>query len=325
MKDKISFIIIGKNEAINIDKCIRSINSLKYHNYEIIYIDSNSTDNTDNVLKEYDYVSSYKIKSNIYTAALARDCGVEKSNGDYIFFLDGDMEIKENTDIYFCIDLLKRNNIGIVSGELENVWIDQGRIIKRVVDTFKVKDEIQQLMCPGGYFITTREYYIKAKRFNKLLTCNEEVDLFSRYKKIGLISIRTNKLSCLHKNYNENKSKGHFKRFKSGYYSDFWKVIYNSMKGKYIKEYFSFPSQLTMIRSIILTFLMILFMCYSIVNILFILIPILYYSMILTKNKFNIIVLKYNQLNNIMVLLSIVFIFKKKDINYVVEKIYGEV
>lgn len=325
MKDRISFIIIGKNEGINLDKCIKSINSLKYHNYEIIYIDSNSTDNTEEVLKKYNYVNSYRIKSNIYTAALARDCGVEKSNGNYLFFLDGDMEIKKNTDIYFCIGLLNKGNIGIVSGELENVWIEKGKVIKKVADTFKVKDEIQELMCPGGYFITTRKYYIKAKRFNKLLTCNEEVDLFSRYKKLELISIRTNKLSCLHKNYNENKSKGHLERFKNGYYSDFWKVIYNAIKFNYIKEYFSFPSQLTMIRSIILTLLMILFLCCSTVNTLFILIPILYYFMILIKNKFNIIVLRYNQLNNIMILLSLIFIFKKKDINYVIERIHGEV
>lgn len=321
MNDKISFIIIGRNESINIDKCIESITSLKYHNYEIIYIDSNSTDNTDEVLKKYKYVKSYKIKSNMYTAALARDCGVEKSNGEYIFFLDGDMEINNNADIYFCIDLLRKSNLGIVSGELENVWIEEGKIIKRVIDTFKVKDEIQQLICPGGYFITTREAYIKVKRFNKMLTCNEEVDLFSRYKRVGLTAVRTNRLCCLHKNYNENRGKGHINRFKRGYYADFWKVIFNAIKNGYIKEYFSFPSQLTMIRSIILTFLMILFVCCSLINWIFILIPIIYYSLILIKNKFNTIVLKYNQLNNIMILLSLVFIFKKKNMDYVVERI----
>lgn len=321
MENKISFIIIGKNEAINIDKCIESINSLKYHNYEIIYIDSNSTDNTDEILKKYSDVKAYKIKSNMYTAALARDCGVERSNGEYIFFLDGDMEISNDSDIYFCIELLQKNNIGIVSGELDNVWIEEGKIIKRVSDTFKVNDEVQELACPGGYFITTRESYIKAKRFNKMLTCNEEVDLFSRYKTINKIAIRTNKLCCLHKNYNENKGKGHMSRLKKGYYADFWTVIFSAIKKGYIKEYFSFSSQLTMIRSIILTFLMILFTCCSFINWIFILIPLVYYLLILIKNKFNTIILKYNQLNNIMILLSIVFVFKKKHMNYTVEKI----
>lgn len=321
MKDKISFVIIGRNEAINIDKCIESIHALKYHNYEIIYIDSNSSDNTNNILKKHSDVKAYKIKSNLYTAALSRECGVQKSTGEYIFFLDGDMEIRSDSDIYFCIELLQKKDIAIVSGELENIWIKEGKIIKKVPDTFKVKESIQDLICPGGYFITTRDYYIKAEGFNEVLTCNEEVDLFSRYKKLNKTIIRTDKLTCIHKNYNDNKAKGHINRFKRGYYADFWKVIFNAIKNEYIKEYFSFPSQITMIRSIILTFLMILFICFSFINYVFILIPLAYYLLNLIKNKFNIIILKYNQLNNIMVLLSIVFIFKKRDLSYTIEEI----
>ena len=321
MNDIISFIIIGKNEARNISKCIESIRFLKYPNYEILYIDSNSTDNTDEVLKSYGDVKAYKINSNMYTAALSRDCGVEKATGKYIFFLDGDMEIHKDTDINFCINLMKNTNVGIVSGELCNLWISEGKIINKVPNTFNVKSENENLQCPGGYFITKKDYYIKAKGFNKLLTCNEEVDLFSRYKKINKNAVRSNRLCCLHKNYSDNKSKGHISRFKSGYYADFWRVIFSAMKNGYIKEYFSFSSQLTMIRSIFLTAIMILLFICSAINWLFILIPLIYYSLILFKNKFNFVILKYNQLNNVMILLSIVFIFNKRRMSYKISEI----
>lgn len=321
MSNKISFVIIGKNEAINIPKCIESIDRLKYPNYEIIYIDSNSTDNTDEIIKCYDSIKSYKIKSNMYTAALARECGVNNSTGEYIFFLDGDMEITEDTDINFCIELMNESDIGIVSGELENIWIEEHKVVNRVINTFNVKSEKDKLQCPGGYFITKREYYIQAGRFNKKLTCNEEVDLFSRYKKINKSAVRSNKLCCLHRNYINDKKKGHLSRLKSGYYADFWRVIFSAIKNNYIKEYFEFRSQIEMIRSIILTILMIISICCSFINIIYLLVPIVYYSLVLFKNKFNMTVLKYNQLNNIMVLLSLFLIFKKRNLNYTVDKI----
>lgn len=321
MENRISFIIIGKNESKNIGKCVESIRDLSYPSYEIIYIDSNSTDNTDEVLKAYEDVKSYKIISNIYTAALARDCGVDKSNGVYIVFLDGDMEIKADSDIKFCIDSLEESNIGIVSGELDNIWIENGKVINRVDNTFNVKSEVEELECPGGYFITKRQYYMDAKRFNRALKCNEEIDLFSRYKKINKIAIRTNKLCCLHKNYSDNKGKGHISRLKSGYYTDFWRVIISSLKNNYIEEYFSFKSQIIMIRSIVLTMIMIVLLGCSLINYMFILVPLAYYSLILLKNKFNIIVIKYNQLNNIMIILSLVFIFKKKNLHYKIDEI----
>lgn len=48
----ISIIIVGRNEAINIKKCIRSITKNKYptSHYEIIYVDDHSSDNSKEVL-----------------------------------------------------------------------------------------------------------------------------------------------------------------------------------------------------------------------------------------------------------------------------------
>ena len=51
-KTEISIVIPVKNEAGNIDSLIKEINKyLKYINYEIIYVNDGSTDNTELELK----------------------------------------------------------------------------------------------------------------------------------------------------------------------------------------------------------------------------------------------------------------------------------
>ena len=53
----ISFIIIGKNEGWRLEKCLQSIVSIvkqdKIVDYEIIYVDSRSTDDSIELAKQY--------------------------------------------------------------------------------------------------------------------------------------------------------------------------------------------------------------------------------------------------------------------------------
>ena len=53
----ISFIIIGKNEGWRLQKCLQSISYVVEQdaivNYEIIYVDSQSTDNSIELAKQY--------------------------------------------------------------------------------------------------------------------------------------------------------------------------------------------------------------------------------------------------------------------------------
>ena len=73
---KISVIVIGKNEYPNIIKCLNSINDLQSkdysNNYEIIYVDSDSKDESISYIKDdFKNVSIYKISGKI-NAAIAR-------------------------------------------------------------------------------------------------------------------------------------------------------------------------------------------------------------------------------------------------------------
>ncbi len=82
MNTGISFIVIGKNEGWKISKCLGSIYSCieknKISNYEIIYVDSQSNDDSIERVKKYKEVKIYSI-INKTNAAIARNNGAKES------------------------------------------------------------------------------------------------------------------------------------------------------------------------------------------------------------------------------------------------------
>ena len=91
----ISFIIIGKNEGWRLQKCLQSISCMVEQdaiaNYEIIYVDSQSTDNSIGLAKPYG--AKVFLITGECNAAIARNIGAKEAMGDILFFIDGDMEL----------------------------------------------------------------------------------------------------------------------------------------------------------------------------------------------------------------------------------------
>lgn len=101
MNSLVSIIIPTYNRAHLIKETIESVCAQTYGNWECIIVDDGSTDETLNVIKEYE-IKNKKIK--IYSrpttkkkgANSCRNYGVEKSLGDYFLFLDSDDILKED-------------------------------------------------------------------------------------------------------------------------------------------------------------------------------------------------------------------------------------
>lgn len=91
----ISFIIIGRNEGWRLQKCLQSISCVVEQdaiaNYEIIYVDSQSTDNSIELVKRYG--AKVFLITGECNAAIARNVGAKEAMGDILFFIDGDMEL----------------------------------------------------------------------------------------------------------------------------------------------------------------------------------------------------------------------------------------
>ena len=95
---KISIIIPVYNTSKYIDNCIKSCISQSFDDYEIILIDDGSTDGSSKKCDEWansnSIITTYHFDN--AGAATARNRGIEKSQGEYICFVDSDDTIDNN-------------------------------------------------------------------------------------------------------------------------------------------------------------------------------------------------------------------------------------
>ena len=87
----ISVIVPIYNVAPYLQECLDSIINQTYRNLQIILINDGSTDESENIAKEYLKDSRVELVS-IENRGLsgARNLGLEKSKGDYVYFIDSD-------------------------------------------------------------------------------------------------------------------------------------------------------------------------------------------------------------------------------------------
>ena len=95
---KISVIIPVYNVECYLDKCIQSVLSQNFIEYEVILVDDGSTDESGKICDEYSqkYSQIRVIHQKNKGLGGARNTGIEAACGDYLLFIDSDDSIKEN-------------------------------------------------------------------------------------------------------------------------------------------------------------------------------------------------------------------------------------
>lgn len=88
---RFSIIIPNYNSSKYILKCLNSISNQTYKNYEVIIIDDMSTDNSCEIIKNYNKIplKLIELTKKAYNGG-TRNIGVKESIGEYIIFMDCD-------------------------------------------------------------------------------------------------------------------------------------------------------------------------------------------------------------------------------------------
>lgn len=143
----ISIIIAARNCETFIGPCIDSILNESSDNYEILVVDDASDDTTPKILKTYEKKGdiTFLTLAGKRGAAEARNFGVSKSRGSFLFFLDADTCVRpgwvpiiehinsanpKNSSIIICkLFQFKTNTIDSVGEYLSSLFIlmDRGR------------------------------------------------------------------------------------------------------------------------------------------------------------------------------------------------------
>lgn len=93
LNNKISVIIPAYNSAQTIQKCLEHIFNQTYKNIEIIAVNDGSTDNTQKILEKYQDKIKIINQEN-RGAPAARNRGFEASTGEYVIFVDADVNLR---------------------------------------------------------------------------------------------------------------------------------------------------------------------------------------------------------------------------------------
>ena len=88
---KVSIVIPIYNAEKYLYECLKSVKQQTYTNIEVLMINDGSTDNSENICKDFLKDKRFKLinKKNGGVSS-ARNIGIEKCNGDYILFVDAD-------------------------------------------------------------------------------------------------------------------------------------------------------------------------------------------------------------------------------------------
>jgi len=115
--EKVSVIIPTKNRINELRICLQSIYAQDYRIYEVIVIDDASTDGTFAMLRStFPHVILLTNPSGI-TPCKARNFGMAKSQGSYLWFLDSDSKVSGRKCLSFMIDVIKKNpKVGSIGG-----------------------------------------------------------------------------------------------------------------------------------------------------------------------------------------------------------------
>jgi glycosyltransferase involved in cell wall biosynthesis len=195
----ISFIVIGKNIQTTIDICLSSIFHFidinRISSFEIIYVDSNSSDDSVNLARSYP-IEIIEISGTV-NAAIGRNAGAKKAKGEILFFLDGDMELlPEFFNSVFDV-ATKRLNYPFTNGLMKEKYYDIENNFLYSRDE-KIGDKPHFEHVTGGLIIIEKKLWNEMGGMDERLIRNEDLDFGLRMSKIGFPVLKDNHFWIIH-------------------------------------------------------------------------------------------------------------------------------
>ena len=126
---KISVIIPFSHYPHYLKECLESLKTSAFQDFETLLVVDKEHDCIDDVIKEYSFVRV--IESQVHGCAACRNVGMQYAMGEYIYFLDADDYVLENT-----LGLLEVHAHGedIVYGAISNTWNNKANYLEKIAN-----------------------------------------------------------------------------------------------------------------------------------------------------------------------------------------------
>ncbi len=235
---KISVVIKALNEEEEIALCLNSIiKELKETglDYEVVLVDSISTDGTVDIAKQYPIrIVQFENQQDVCCGA-AVELGYQNTNGDYILLIDGDMELIPGY-ISYALNELKNVDVagvgGIIIDRDISSTVDKRRALQ--YEAVKSTHEVKSLGVGGLYkraAIDSVGYF----GHSSLKAC-EELELGLRLRKAGWSLLRTPKPMFYHTGHKQDTLKTLIRLAKNGRLGSYGVLLKIALLNDFFKE-----------------------------------------------------------------------------------------
>lgn len=179
----VSMIVICKNNASTIRRCLDSILAQTYSNIEIVVVDS-SNDETRDILQEYEKQSNRPFKlifQQPLGVAVARNTGIENASGEVLIFVDADCYI-EPSFVEKIIKPFKQSEkvLSVYTSMIQVVpkglFPNLVYLYERIMHYNRTVDTARMI----GTYVVRKKLYEKIGKYNPELKSGEDMEFFNR-------------------------------------------------------------------------------------------------------------------------------------------------
>ena len=182
-----SVVVIARNEEVVIRECLKSVvNAFNKHTYELIVVDSASTDKTVTIAQSFPARIVQLTNTVPLRPSVGRHIGFQATRGKWILFLDGDSILESSWVDAAAVVLRAEPKLGGIAGELEHIPPPGENKVKRYYNVYPEKD-YQAAEYLAGSTAYKREALERAGGFNPFMHSAEEAELGARLRKNGYV------------------------------------------------------------------------------------------------------------------------------------------
>ncbi|HOC97299.1 MAG TPA: glycosyltransferase family 2 protein [bacterium] len=181
----ISVIIVNYNGKKWLEKCLNSIFDQTYRDYEVIFVDNNSSDDSiDFVNNRYGNESNLKVIKSDKNLGFAggNNLGIKYASGEHILLLNNDTYVEENF-LEKLVDFYNNNSFNLVGCKQRNYYSKE--LINDIIgtiDIFGFPTPNKLLFGSSGYcmLISKKDYVDSMGLDNNFFMYCEDIDWFWR-------------------------------------------------------------------------------------------------------------------------------------------------
>jgi GT2 family glycosyltransferase len=235
---KIAILLVLYDDEKNIPTVIHSLKEQTYASYEVYAIETSNSGNSINLLRQlYPQAHCSSCKGNLGFAAgnnYLADLAI-KDGADFLFVLNADMQLSNNTFEVFLEYFKNDNELGVIGALL---LYGGNHIIEKKIQLFGVKtnfktqnnkhlfaneilenanipEEMQVDLVNGGSTFLSKEVYYTVGLFEPdFFMYNDEIDFAYRVKEAGFKTLVTSKTIIIHHhNWEKTNLSGYYRMY----------------------------------------------------------------------------------------------------------------